>query len=766
MPSVLMPSTVPDHSIRISIDRGGTFADVHASWRVEGQAERREKVFKLLSVDPGNYDDAPTEGVRRVLEFATQQSIPRGTKLDTSKIEYIRLSTTVATNALLERKGARHAFVTTKGFRDLLRIGNQSRPDIFALNIRRPEVLFDEVIEIDERVTIVGYTSDPDFAKNSVKFDAEGKVTSGHEGAIVRGVSGEAVEILRKPNAETVRAQLQAVYDTGVRCLAICLTHAYTFPDHENTIAAIAAEIGFTQISVSSSLSPSIKMVPRATSASADAYLSPVLKEYIAGFFKGFDEGLSMNKAAASGQGRGARVEFMTSEGTLVEVSHFSGLKSILSGPAGGVVGFALTSWDEERKIPVIGFDMGGTSTDVSRYGGSFETVYETTTAGVSIQSPQLDINTVAAGGGSCLTFRNGLFQAGPHSAGAEPGPACYRKGGPLAITDANLVLGRLFPDYFPKIFGKSEDQPLDRDASVRAFEELRAEINEYNQRHGNGKVMSLDEVAFGFVKVANEVMARPIRSLTEARGYSTSKHILAAFGGAGGQHACELARNLGITRVLIHRHSSLLSAYGMALSNRAFEQQEPCAVELNDASRGEVLGRIERLSNRVRDELKQQGFEDKMIEIEPYLNMRYDGSDTALMTLAPADGSFDFHSAFETAYKNEFGFLLDSKAIMVDDVRVRGIGKSHEGLGESVLAEAERTTFVDVDEAAASEDKKASIYFDQTGRVDVPIFLLDNLETGNVVKGPAAIVDGTQSLIIDPEATARICSRHVYITL
>ncbi|GAA6008081.1 hypothetical protein JCM11491_001874 [Sporobolomyces phaffii] len=757
MPSSILQHTVPDHSIRISCDRGGTFLDCWASWKVEGEKDRREKVFKLLSSDPSNYQDAPTEACRRVLEHVTGNSYPRGVKLPTNLIEYIRLSTTVATNALLERKGARHAFVVTKGFRDLLRIGNQSRPDIFALHIQRPEVLFDEVLEIDERVTIVGYTTNPRFAEEAVKFDESGKVTSEHDGDIVQGVSGEAVEILRKPDPAKIRADLQSLYDRGLRCIAICLAHSYTFPQHEQLVAEIAQEIGFTQISVSSALSPQIKMVPRGTSATADAYLSPVLKEYIAGFFKGFGDDLKSGES-------GARVEFMTSEGTLVEVEKFSGLRSVISGPAGGVVGCAKTSWDDERKIPVIGFDMGGTSTDCSRYAGQFETVYESTTAGVSLFSPSIDVNTVAAGGGSLLTFRNGLFEAGPHSAGSHPGPVCYRKGGSLAVTDANLVLGRLLPDYFPKIFGKTEDQPLDRQASIAAFEILRKEINSYNVAHGTGKELSLDEIAIGFIKVANEVMARPIRSLTEARGFRTSSHLLGAFGGAGGQHAVELARNLGISKIIIHRYSSILSAYGMALSNRAYEQQEPCAMEYNDSTRANIMSRIERLSAKVKAELQQQGFEDNLIEIEPYLNMRYDGSDTSLMTLAPSDGSFDYHTAFEAAYREEFGFLLDTKAIMVDDVRVRGIGKSHEGLGESTLSEADRLAFTPVDVDAKREPKLASMYFEQTGRSDVPVFLLDNLAAADLVRGPAALLDGTQSIVLTPGAVAKICSRAVYI--
>ncbi|PRQ72198.1 5-oxoprolinase [Rhodotorula toruloides] len=760
MPSILPAYSLPDHSVQVSTDRGGTFTDVHASWPQEN-GERKEIIFKLLSVDPSHYADAPTEACRRVLELATGTKIPRGVKLETNKFDYIRLSTTVATNALLERKGAPHVFVTTKGFRDLLRIGNQSRPNIFALNVRRAEVLYESVLEVDERVTLHGYTYDPDFEENAPKFDEAGKLISDHKGEFVRGISGEAVQILRKPDLAKVRSDLQAIYDRDVRSVAICFVHSFTFPDHENLVADICRDIGFPQISVSSALSPQIKAVPRATSASVDAYLNPVLKDYLRGFFKNFESSLADGTS-------GARVEFMTSEGTLVDVAHFSGLRSILSGPAGGVVGYSLTSWDEKESgnRPICGYDMGGTSTDVSRFDGRFEKTYETTTAGVSIQCPQLDINTVAAGGGSCLTFRNGLFRTGPESAGAHPGPACYRKGGPLAITDANLVLGRLFPQYFPHIFGPSEDQPLSREDSVKAFEELMREINAYNVKHGDGKVMTLDEVAYGFIKVANETMARPVRALTEAKGLSTSKHILAAFGGAGGQHACELARTLGISTILIHRYSSILSAYGMALSNRAFEKQEPCAAEYNDANKPALLDRIERLRTQVVEELRRQGFAEHRIDVECYLNMRYDGSDTSLMTLAPADGSFDYQSAFEAMYRAEFGFLIEGKAVMVDDVRVRGIGRTFDSLGESVHAEVRKTTFSSAGVDAKAEKSRTSMYFEQTGRVDVPVYLLDNLATGDLVEGPSAIVDGTATLILDPGASAKICSRHVYITL
>ncbi|KAM0755615.1 5-oxoprolinase [Meredithblackwellia eburnea MCA 4105] len=750
-------ASIPDHSIQVAVDRGGTFSDVYGSWPLPN-GERKEVVVKLLSVDPKNYRDAPTEGIRRVLELATGQSIPRGIKLDTTKIEYIRLSTTVATNALLERKGEDHAFIVTKGFRDLLGISNQSRPNIFALNVQRPKVLYNQVIEVDERVTLVGATADPDFV--SVSFDSEGKAVGSVEGDVVRGLSGEAVRIMKKPDSVKVAEDLQKLYDAGIRCLAICLLHSYTFPDHEQLVASIAQKIGFTHISVSSQLSPQIKMVPRATSSTADAYLTPVLKEYLASFFTGFDEGLS-------GGSKGARVEFMTSEGSLVELDKFSGLKSILSGPAGGVVGYSSTSWDPELRIPSIGFDMGGTSTDVSRFDGRYEVTYESTTAGVTIQSPQLDINTVAAGGGSCLTFRNGLFNVGPESASAHPGPACYRKGGPLATTDANLLLGRLLPDYFPKIFGKNEDEPLDVEASKVSFEALRKTINQYVAEHSGAKEMSLDEVAYGFIKIANETMARPIRQLTEARGFSTAKHVLASFGGAGGQHACEIAKSLGITKILIHRFSSILSAYGMALADRAHEMQEPCSETYDEKAKPYLISRIKRLETQVVAELKRQGFPADRIRTERYLNMKYEGSDTSLMTLC-TDDSFDYQSAFEAAYKQEYGFLLEDKSIQVDDVRVRGIGASHEPLGESVFAEAAKLTFVDVAEGRSEglTGGRTSMYFEETGRVDVPVYLLPELRQGDLVVGPGAVIDGTQTIILTPGAVARICSKHVYITL
>lgn len=726
--------------------------------------------MKLLSQDAANYKDAPTEGIRRVLEIATGQEYPKGSILNTDKIDYIRLSTTVATNALLERKGEKHALLITKGFRDLLLIGNQSRPKIFDLNIRRPPPLYSTVIEVDERVTLVGYTSDPKAEEHAVQFDKDGNITRGYRGKgwdgkslaegpgeVVRGLSGEAVRILQKPDLEAVKKDLQKLYDEGYRSLAVVLCHSYTYPEHELAVGEVAKSVGFRQISLSSQLLPMIKMVPRGVSSTADAYLTPILKNYLDGFFSGFDEKLK------DGRLRSPRVEFMGSDGGLVDLNNFSGLKSILSGPAGGVVGYALTSWDPERKHPVIGLDVGGTSTDVSRFDGRYEVVYETTTAGVTIQSPQLDINTVAAGGGSCLTFQNGLFRAGPHSAGAEPGPACYRKGGPLAVTDANLVLGRLVPQYFPQIFGKNANEPLDIQASLTKFEELAKEINATYE-----KKLNLDEVVYGFIKVANETMCRPIRALTEARGYALQKHVLASFGGAGGQHACEIAKLLGIKTILIHRYSSILSAYGLALADRAYELQEPSSTFYTAQNRPTLKARLDKLDADVRAELGRQGFEGDHVHTERMLNMRFEGTDTSLMVLPTpedGDGQEDFEAAFRRVYKAEFGFLLETKTIIVDDVKVRGIGKTFDKLGESVYAELEKLQTRAVERARA--DTTHSTYFDGVGRVeDTPVFRLPSLHTGDTLEGPAMIIDDTQTIVLIPGAKATLTSKHLYITL
>jgi 5-oxoprolinase (ATP-hydrolysing) len=764
----MAPPQQSPRGIRIAIDRGGTFTDCVGN---PGTGKMEDDVLiKLLSVDPSNYEDAPLEGIRRLLSRFQGKEIPRGEPLDTSSIESIRMGTTVATNALLERKGEDIAMVVTRGFKDCLEIGNQSRPNIFDLAIRKPEVLYKKVVEIDERVTLEDYAEDPTRHQTEVTQDAEG------EGELVRGLSGETVRILQKPDHERIKKQLQEVFDSGLRSIAVCLMHGYTYPEHEATVGKIAREIGFEHVSLSHELMPMIKLVPRATSACADAYLTPAIRKYIDGFQKGFAGGLGTESVKKEEGARGARCEFMQSDGGLVDVDGFSGLRAILSGPAGGVVGYALTSYDPKTKTPVIGFDMGGTSTDVSRYGsGKYDHVFETTTAGVTIQSPQLDINTVAAGGGSRLFWRNGLFVVGPESASAHPGPACYRKGGPLTITDANLFLGRLLPDFFPKIFGKNEDEGLDEQASKALFEELTKQINE-DISGSKDKSMSLDEVAYGFIKIANETMTRPIRSLTEARGHDTSKHRLATFGGAGGQHAVAIAEALGISQILVHRYSSVLSAYGMALADVVDERQEPESQVWSDQgpeAKSYLQGKMEDLKKKSAATLREQGFEEGQLQFEEYLNMRYRGTESALMILKPtseeAKSEFDgedwaFGKAFIKQHEQEFGFTLPDRDIIIDDVRVRGIGKTFEGLEKTVDQQLADIKPKDVGKGEKVYGSK-SVYF-EGGRQETSIYKLEDLAVGDRIKGPAIIADGTQTIVVTPNATALLIDTHVVINV
>ncbi|PLB43363.1 hypothetical protein P170DRAFT_459786 [Aspergillus steynii IBT 23096] len=721
--------------IKIAIDRGGTFTDVWASF--PGQ---QDVVLKLLSVDPSNYDDAPTEGIRRILSHFYGKELPRGSPLPKTDIEFIRMGTTVATNALLERKGTKHAFLVTKGFRDLLNIGYQSRPRLFDLNIVKPEVLYTEVREVDARVTIEGFDEDVDGL-----FRSEQEIP----GALTRGTSGDMVRILTPLDEQKVRQTLKDLRVKGIDTLAVCLTHSHVYPEHEKRIYELATEEGFTHVSLSSAVAANmIKMVPRGSSASADAYLTPEIKKYISGFAKGFEGGIL----------NGVRCDFMQSDGGLVSHNSFSGLRGILSGPAGGVVGYANTSYDKQNKIPIVGFDMGGTSTDVSRYGGQLEHVFESVTAGVTIQSPQLDINTVAAGGGSILYWRNGLFAVGPESASSHPGPACYRKGGPLTVTDVNLFLGRLLPDFFPKIFGKNEDEPLDSEIVREKFTSLTTEINAET-----GRSLSPQEVACGFLDVANEAMCRPIRALTEGKGYDIGSHNLSVFGGAGGQHACDVARKLGISTVIIHKYSSILSAYGMALADVVQEAQEPVNETYTEASLKILNGRLSLLQTKVHQKLVEQGIHSNSISYQSYLNMRYQGTETSIMVLKPEDG--DFKEEFKKAHLREFAFLFpDERPIFVDDVRVRGIGASG-GLGSEGLqldAEMKNTHFAPVSTQIAERTTK--IYFQGQGICATPVFLLQNLTPSVIVTGPAVIIDQTQTLVITPDAEAKILQSHVVI--
>ncbi|KAL4891149.1 Hydantoinase B/oxoprolinase-domain-containing protein [Aspergillus ambiguus] len=717
--------------ITISIDRGGTFTDVHAI--IPG---RPDIILKLLSVDPSHYQDAPTEGVRQILELVTGEPHPRGQPLKLDRIGCLRMGTTVATNALLERKGARSVLLTTKGFRDLLKIGDQSRPNIFDLSMARPGVLPEGVVEVNERVVPCHPSADKDSFSGA---------------RIVEGVTGEKFRVVQELNLEEIRLELQRLKEEGYQSLSVALVHSFAYPEHERQIGELAESMGFS-VTLSSKLQPMIKIVPRGMSAAADAYLTPVIKTYIDSISSSFEGGLESQ--------RECRFEFMQSDGGLVDFRKFSGLKAILSGPAAGVVGFAATSWDPTEKIPVIGFDMGGTSTDVSRFDGHLEHVFGSKVAGVLIQSPQLDINTVAAGGGSILSWRNGLFYVGPESASAHPGPACYRKGGPLTVTDANLFLGRLLPEYFPHIFGPNEDQPLDLEATTKLFTELTQKINTERKQSGQS-MYTPEEIALGFLKVADESMARPIRNLTEARGFETASHHLACFGGAGGQHACSVAASLGISRIIIHKYSSVLSAYGLALAEVVKESQEPVSTDYI-TSQSTLDRRFVEMTELATAEMKLQGFPADQVRHELYLNMRYEGSDTSLMILKPEDGS-GFLERFRVRHRREFNFNSE-RPVLVDDIRVRTIASSKVREEKSPLVQLKEADMQDV---TAAPDNSTKAFFDgYTTRIDTPVYLLDKLGKNTRVSGPAVIIDKTQTVVVAPNAIANILETCIVIDL
>ncbi len=694
--------------IRFSIDRGGTFTDVYA---VLPDGEVR--VVKLLSEDPRRYPDAPREGIRRILESVSGVPVPAD-QVDAADIAWIRMGTTVATNALLERKGTRHALLVTQGFKDLLRIGNQARPDIFDLVIEKPGLLYDTVIEVDERIRPLRDSAD----------------AGNHE--LIRTVTGERFVRLRAPDLADVARRLADVFASGITSVAVVFMHAYCFPDHERAVGDIARKIGFTQVSLSHEVMPRVGMVSRGDTTTVDAFLTPHIRSYIHNFRAGFKDRLA-----------GTRLLFMQSDGGLVPADRFKGGNAILSGPAGGVVGYAMTTVSRDAQRPVIGFDMGGTSTDVSRFGGDYELVHETEAAGVRIQAPQMNIVTVAAGGGSRLFFRNGMFVVGPESAGAHPGPACYRKGGHLALTDANLFLGRLQPDYFPMIFGEAEDQPLDRDASAEALLRMTAAVNKELAQSG-GRPMRMEEVALGFLRVANETMIRSIREISVMRGYDVAHHVLACFGGAGGQHACAIARELGIREVFIHRHAGILSAYGMGLADVVVERQAPAAVSLDSDTLAALERRLDLLEAAARKELTDQGYPGGAARVRRYLNLRYQGTNTAIM-MCPGQGA-SYAQAFRDAYLREFGFDLPDRKILVDDIRVRA---AYTAPGPKEGPELPK-------KGPVSPVDRVPCCF-ETGWIQTPLFRLEDLGRDFQVTGPAILMQATSTVVVEPGCGARL---------
>ena len=704
-------SVKPLNGFRFSIDRGGTFTDVYA----EVPGEPGFRIVKLLSEDPDNYEDAPREGIRRILEEVLGRPVSPD-RVAEECIDWIRMGTTVATNALLERKGAPCALLVTRGFRDILRIGYQDRPDLFDLEIRRPEILHREVVEVDERIRLLRPDED--------QGDAQ----------VVRGVTGDRFLILRPIDLAALRGELETIRARGITSVAIVFMHGYAWPGHEQAAGRLAREMGFDQVSLSSEVIPMIRIVARGDTTLVDAYLNPHIRSYLSGFRKRFSNRL-----------QGTSLLFMQSDGGLTDAGRFSGSRAILSGPAGGVVGYASTAFDPHDPRPVIGFDMGGTSTDVSRFAGDYELRLENRTAGVRIRAPQLDIRTVAAGGGSRLFFTNSMFVVGPESAGAHPGPVCYRKNGHLAITDANLVLGRIQADFFPRIFGPGEDQPLDLEAARQAMAALAETINTCYRKKGRPP-LTVEEVAQGFIDVANEVMVRPIREISVQRGFDIKEHVLATFGGAGPQHCCGIARRLGIRTIFIHRFSGILSAYGIGRADVVSERQQPASLTLSPGNLDRIRTDLDRLVTLTRQELRDQGFAEGAICTRRYLNLRYQGTDTALMIAEPGDR--DFAGAFCRAYRREFGFTLQDREILVDDLRVRSVGRSS-GL------QRRRPP-------AAGRDAGAALLGTRDCHLDgrwheTPVYRLDALPLFHEIPGPAILIQDTTTILVEPRCTARI---------
>jgi 5-oxoprolinase (ATP-hydrolysing) len=660
------------------IDRGGTFTDVIGR-DPAGNLHAR----KLLSENPGAYRDAAVQGIRDLLGLKAGEPIPAGA------IGEVRMGTTVATNALLERKGDRTLLVTTKGFRDALRIGYQARPDIFAKEIIKPEQLYEDVVEVEERVL------------------ADGTVE-------------------RAPDEAAIRDALQAQYDAGFRAVAIVFMHGYRYTGHEQVAARIARAIGFPQVSVSHEVSPLVKLVGRGDTAVVDAYLSPILARYVAQVSEELDVART-----------GARLMFMMSSGGLTAAELFQGKDAILSGPAGGVVGLAETGRSAGFD-KVIGFDMGGTSTDVAHFDGEYERAFETEVAGVRMRAPMMLIHTVAAGGGSILHFDGARVRVGPDSAGANPGPAAYRRGGPLAVTDANVMVGKLIPSYFPAIFGPKQDEPLDVAIVRNRFAVLAAEV-------GDGR--SAEEAADGFIQIAVANMAEAIKKISVQRGYDITRYALNSFGGAGGQHACLVADALGIKTVLLHPFSGLLSAYGMGLAEIRSTRTAALDVALDGEAKAAIEAVAAKLAVDTKAEVAGQGVAEGDIAIHTRAHIRYSGTDTAIAV--PAGTRAAMQEAFQTAHKARFGFMDETKALVVEAVEVEAVGggaRFEEGTASEQAGEpdvAERTRF-----------------FAKGAWHDAAIVRRQAMKPGQSVAGPAIIIEPNQTVVVEEGWSAKLTAK------
>ena len=661
------------------IDRGGTFTDVVAR-RPDGAL----LTHKLLSENPEHYRDAAIQGIRELLGILPDVPV-RG-------VDAVKMGTTVATNALLERTGDRTLLVVNRGFRDALRIGYQTRPHLFDLRITLPEMLYERVAEVDGRVA----------------------------------ADGETLVPLNRAAAESV---LRDAYADGIRSVAIVLMHGYRHPEHELALADLARAIGFTQISTSYETSPLMKLVSRGDTTVADAYLSPLLRRYI-------DE-------VAGELGDDVRLMFMQSNGGLTDARLFQGKDAVLSGPAGGIVGAAETA-ARAGYGRIISFDMGGTSTDVAHYDGAYERAFETMVVGVRMRAPMMMIHTVAAGGGSICSFDGARYRVGPKSAGADPGPACYRRGGPLCVTDCNVLLGKLAPEFFPRVFGPNQDEPLDGEVVAEKFDALADDIGART-----GRRPAPVEVAEGFLRIAVDNMANAIKSISVRRGYDVTGYTLNCFGGAGGQHACLVADALGITRVMIHPFAGVLSAYGMGLADvRALRDR---AVEVRlDIDGAAALGEsLDTLAGEARAVLVDQGIAPQRIDIHRRAHVRYAGTDTS--DLVEAGTAPEMKDRFEDAHRRRYGFVMPEKTLVIEAASVEAVG-TVEDVSHSIASG-------DVDhKRPPAPVATVAVHFEGTEH-EAPVLRRDTLATGGVVDGPAIILESTATTVVEPGWSACVAA-------
>jgi 5-oxoprolinase (ATP-hydrolysing) len=651
------------------VDRGGTFTDIVAR-RPDGSLV----THKLMSENPARYADAAVAGIRALLGLTEDEPIRA------EQVEAVRMGTTVATNALLERTGERTALVITGGFADALRIGYQNRPHIFARHIELPELLHERVIEVDERITADG-------------------------------------TVLRAPDPDKLAQDLRQARDDGIRALAVVCLHSHLHPAHEQQIGKLAEQVGFAQISCSSEVSPLMKLIPRGDTTVVDAYLSPVLRRYV---------------GQVAEQMPGVRLMFMQSSGGLAEAGHFRGKDAILSGPAGGIVGMVRMS-TRAGFDKVIGFDMGGTSTDVSHFAGEYERVFDTQVAGVRLRAPMLDIHTVAAGGGSILHFDGSRYRVGPDSAGADPGPACYRNNGPLTVTDANVILGRIQPAHFPRVFGPDGDQPLDDDLVRQRFTKLAAHIREQT-----GDDRTPEQVAEGYLQIAVANMANAVKRISVQKGHDVTGYVLTTFGGAGGQHACAVAGSLGIRTVLVPPMAGVLSALGIGLADTTAMREQSVEAQLEPAAMPKLREVAGDLESAARAELLEEGVPERRIRVARRAHLRYDGTDAAV--LVELDELNAMTEEFEASYRRTYSFLMD-RPLVVEAISVEATGLTDQPDLDRAAAPA----------ATESADAETVRLYAAGSWHEVPLHQRERMGAGDTVSGPAIVAEANATTIVDP---------------